>query len=82
VVCVETNLTNLGAAAELALDMVDVGSLCNQCGDTELGDDCGTAVDIETDLTKPDDRDRHDRTGTDGPTPGPGSPLTGAAVAP
>jgi hypothetical protein len=56
VVCVETNLTNLGAAAELALDMVDVGSLCNQCGDTELGDDwkCVT-VDCKPNLPLPGD---------------------------
>ncbi|MFF4933162.1 hypothetical protein ACFY2H_30380 [Streptomyces griseofuscus] len=39
VVRVETDLTDLDAVVELALGLVDVGSLCNYCGDIELGDE-------------------------------------------
>ncbi|MFF8992598.1 hypothetical protein ACF09H_22210 [Streptomyces sp. NPDC014983] len=40
VVRVESELTDLVAIAELALEAVDIGSLCHQCAsDVELGDD-------------------------------------------
>lgn len=50
---IETDLTDPDAVAELALELVDVGSLCQQCGAVELGDDWKCiAVDGKPNLTR------------------------------
>lgn len=36
---VETDPSDPDVIVELALELVDIGSLCHQCGDVELGDD-------------------------------------------
>ncbi|WP_217231396.1 hypothetical protein [Streptomyces anulatus] len=51
---VESTLTDLVAIAELALEAVDIGSLCHQCAsDVELGDDWEClAVDGQPNVTR------------------------------